>query len=43
MKIDVKDNITIINSNKEVIAIISEDEIIVKDGYEAIHDVGLDE
>lgn len=45
MKIDAKDNITVIDTKNEnqVIAVISEKEIIIKDGYEVLFDVGVDE
>lgn len=45
MKLDVVDNITIIDTanENEVIAVISEKETIVKDGYEVLFDVGVDE
>lgn len=38
------DNITIIDSsNNEVIAVILKDEVIIKDGYEVMEDVGVEE
>ncbi len=42
---DIKDNITVIDikNQNEVIAIISKEEIIIKDGYDVLLDVGLDE
>ena len=45
VNIDIKDNITIdaADNSNEVVAVISEKEIILKDGYEALYDVGLDE
>lgn len=45
MKIDARDNITIIDTKNEneVIAVITEKEIIIKDGYEVLFDVDVDE
>ena len=43
MNINVKDNITIVNDDKEVIAVIMEKEVIIADGYEALYDVGVEE
>lgn len=43
LKVDAKDNITIVDAEKEVIAVISEKEIILKDGYEILFDTGVDE
>lgn len=45
LEIEAKDNITIIDTKNEneVIAVISEKEIIVKDGYEVLFDVGVEE
>ncbi len=41
---ETKDNITIVDTNNdnEVIAIIARDNIIIKDGYKAIMDVGTE-
>lgn len=42
---DIKDNITVIDikNENEVIAVISKEEIIIKDGYDVLFDVGVDE
>lgn len=42
--IDAKDNITIIDkeNENEVIAVISQNEIIVKDEYDVLFDVGIE-
>ncbi|GFN35810.1 hypothetical protein [Tepidimicrobium xylanilyticum] len=44
MIIDAKDNITIIDkeNENEVIAVISQNEIIVKDEYDVLFDVGIE-
>ncbi len=44
LKIDANDNITIVNSENEdeVIAVITEEEIITKEGFEVMFDVGVE-
>lgn len=41
MEKSIQDNITVVNSDNEVIAVISEKEVIVKNGYKVLYDVGV--
>lgn len=43
MNIDTQDNITITDSDNEVIAVIMKNEVIVKEGYKVLYDVGVEE
>lgn len=42
MNIDAKDNVTIVNKDDEVIVIITEEGVIIKNGYKVLYDVGVE-
>lgn len=42
VNIDAKDNVTIVNKDDEVIVIITEEGVIIKNGYKVLYDVGVE-